>query len=185
MNPSRPRTTNSRLNTITTASGYSVGRRNQMVRILPYKPIASPASNHLRRGLGFSSSAVAGRITRLPSSIHGSAPQQQMLFLLVMEGRLEQAGLAKHVTHRRALRPILDVRPLVAREVSAGGDVDSDLLQSVVPVRGVLRPRNRTRVDVSVGLHLEPVELDAGPRAVEHDRFGDARGQPKKRCLDR
>src|SRR6267143_1642037 len=105
--------------------------------------------------------------------------------LLVVEVRLEQTGLAEHVTHRRALRPILDLLPLVAGEVSAGSDVDGDLLQGVVPVRRVLRAHDRTRVDVGMGLHLEPVELDAGPRAVEHDRLSDARGESKKRGLDR
>src|SRR2546428_1632374 len=34
-------------------------------------------------------------------------------------------------------------------------------------------------------LHGQPVELDAGPGAVQDDRLGDARGQPKERGLDR
>src|SRR5207244_3417529 len=64
-------------------------------------------------------------------------------------------------------------------------DVDRDLLQGVVPVRGVPRPSNRTRVDVGMRLHVQPVELDAGPGAVQDDRLGDARGQPEERGLDR
>src|SRR5438309_6016086 len=105
--------------------------------------------------------------------------------LLVVEDRLKQPRPAEHVVHRRTLRPALDVLALVAREVSARGDVDGDLLQGVVPVRGLLRPRDRTRVDIGVGLHLELVELDASPGAVEDDRLRDARGQPEERGLDR
>ena len=51
---------------------------------------------------------------------------------------------------RRALRPTFDVLALVAREISTGGDVDGDLLQGVVPVRGLLRSHDRTRVDIRV-----------------------------------
>src|SRR6266550_9002623 len=87
--------------------------------------------------------------------------------------------------HRRTLRAALDVLALVAREVSVGRDVDGDLLQRVVPVRGLFRSRDRTRVDVRVGLHLELVELDASPGTVEDDRLRDARGQPEERGLDR
>src|SRR5207245_4832201 len=105
--------------------------------------------------------------------------------LLVVEERLKQSGFAEHVMHRGTLRAALDVLALVAREVSAGRDVDGDLLQRVVPVRGLLRSRDRTRVDVGVGLHLELVELDASPGAVEDDRLRDARRQPEERGLDR
>src|SRR2546430_2715878 len=87
--------------------------------------------------------------------------------------------------HRRALRPTFDVLALVAREIATGGDVDGDLLQGVVPVRGLLRSDDRTRVDIRVGLHFELFELYAGPCAVEDDRLGDARGQPEERGLDR
>src|SRR5436309_3561087 len=85
----------------------------------------------------------------------------------------------------RARRSLLDHLPVPFRKLTLGGHVDLDRLERLIPVRGILGPRDRPRVHVDAGLHLQTLEIDPRPRAVQRDGLGHARGEGDESCLDR
>src|SRR5207249_12080049 len=84
----------------------------------------------------------------------------------------------------RAGRASFDHRPVVVGEVAGGEHVDMHRTHRRVPIRGILRADDGTRVDVESRADLEALQIDLRTCAVQGDRFGHARAQTGERRLD-